>query len=211
MISPVSPARRSLDALSAGGTPSCSPSACVKRRCARRRERQAGSDALDPKLAFFAPAQRDCLRVVHRLRRANAVARNQQLAIGPTRVIRQRLIDLMIFRNRSALVVAMLLFCRGDRLGGSNGQGRSRSARTRHRRRRDGCRKADIARCLFASFTSSPVSTDAPPRHGRRILCDVIRLLRRRHHATAAGLARNCLALPYPLLGPENFQRPIHP
>ena len=57
------------------------------------------------------------IRIDHRLRHSNIIARNQQLAIAGRRIVGQRLVDLVDLQDRAAEIVAVLLVPATDRLG----------------------------------------------------------------------------------------------
>src|SRR5438309_7419416 len=70
------------------------------------------------------------VRIDHRLRHSNIIARNQQLAIARRRIVAQRLIDLVDLQDRAAEIVAVLLVAAAGSAGCGRTAGRSRSART---------------------------------------------------------------------------------
>src|ERR1700709_287719 len=74
------------------------------------------TDAFDPEQAFWHQRHAVAFRIRHWLRRDDTVARDQQFEIARRRVIRQRLINLIYFQDRTVEVVAVLLVAAADRL-----------------------------------------------------------------------------------------------
>src|SRR2546430_13165228 len=70
------------------------------------------------------------VRIDHRLRHSNIIARNQQLAIARRRIVAQRLIDLVDLQDRAAEIVAVLLLAAAGTARGGRTGGRSPSSRT---------------------------------------------------------------------------------
>jgi len=141
----------------------------VEARCAAsRRERQDGYRcARSQTWAFGTSATRlhsgGFFHPFFRVRRANAGARQSQIAIA-RRGLSESLIDLMIFRIEQKEVVAML----DCRRGGSAGWVERRRSRLPERQRRPrGCRKADIDAGL-QSFNGLVFQRHGPANSGRR-------------------------------------------
>ncbi len=92
---------------------------------------KTNSDARDPEHSLWHQRHPIAVGIDHRLRRRDAVARNQKLAIARWRVVRERLIDLVDLQDRAAEIVTVLLVAAADRLGVVERQPDLGSARTR--------------------------------------------------------------------------------
>jgi hypothetical protein len=83
---------------------------------------KADTDAFDSEHALRHQHDAVAVRIDHRLRCRDAIARDQQLAIAGRRIVGQRLIDLVDLQDRAAEIVTVLLVAAADRLGVSNGR-----------------------------------------------------------------------------------------
>src|SRR5437899_5537629 len=137
---------------------------------------QTNANALDAVYALRHQRYTVTIGIDHRLRRGNAVARDQQLAVTRRRVVGKLLIDLIDFQDRATEIVAVLLVAAANRLRVVERQADLVLPERKCRRRIVGG-KADVD-ARFCQLHGGSPKRPAPPRarpdySGRRYVTQV--------------------------------------